>query len=83
MNNTNSQSLELDKMIANLMVLISHHSFTQCNFCLEDIIVKLDKILQHNEIKRFPQQLFAFTRMNQLWRLKYDKAVGLTNTPIH
>jgi hypothetical protein len=59
-----------DDLMANLFVLVTHHSLTQCQASLMPIVERLNLLCQHSEIEHYPNQLRVLNKMRQLWRTK-------------
>ena len=59
-----------DDLMANLFVLITHHSLTQSVEALTLIIDKIDLLCEHSEIEHYPLQLKVLSKMRELWRTK-------------
>lgn len=71
--NTNTHDIEeadFDDMMANLFVLVTHHSLTQCDSALPKIVEHIHYLVQHADIECYPQQLKVLLKMQNLWRTK-------------
>ncbi|MGK0374522.1 MAG: hypothetical protein ACJA2E_000991 [Arenicella sp.] len=62
--------ISYDNLMANLFVLVTHHSLTQCQASLMPIVERLNLLCQHSEIEHYPNQLRVLNKMRQLWRTK-------------
>jgi len=63
-----SQEESLDESMAALFVLITHHSLTQCEAALMNIVDRLHQLCHHSEIEHYPNQMKVLIKMRQLWR---------------
>ncbi len=59
-----------DNLMANLCVLITHHSLTQCNNALPKIVELIHSLTHHGDIECYPNQLKVLIKMQTLWRTK-------------
>lgn len=59
---------DFDDLMANLFVLITHHSLTQCQASLSHIVERLNRLCHHPDIELYPKQLKVLIKMRQLWR---------------
>jgi len=67
-NNYNESSF--DDLMANLFVLITHHSLTQSVEAITPIVNKIDLLCEHSEIEHYPLQFKVLSKMRHLWRTK-------------
>jgi hypothetical protein len=65
-----SNETSFDDLMANLFVLVTHHSLTQCQASLRPIVERLNLLCQHSEIEYYPNQLRVLDKMRQLWRTR-------------
>jgi hypothetical protein len=59
-----------DDLMANLFVLVTHHSLTQSQASLSPIVERLNVLCQHSEIEHYPEQLKVLAKMRHLWRTR-------------
>ncbi len=59
-----------DDLMASLMVLVTHHSLTQCSASISAIVERLNLLCSHSEIEHYPNQLKVLSKMRHLWRTK-------------
>ena len=69
-----TQELSFDDLMANLFVLVTHHSLTQCEASLPIIVDRLHQLCHHSEIELYPNQMKVLAKMQQLWRTRLFKA---------
>ena len=69
-----TQEGSFDDLMANLFVLVTHHSLTQCEGSLSPIVERLNTLCQHSEIEHYPHQMKVLAKMRQLWRTKLFNA---------
>lgn len=71
-NQSNSQSHErdFDDLMANLFALVTHHSLTQCESVLPQIVERIHGLTHHADIECYPHQLKVLLKMQTLWRTK-------------
>lgn len=75
LNSTNNLNNDLDEptfddLMANLCVLITHHSLTQCNNALPRIVEQIHLLTHHADMECYPNQLKVLLKMQTLWRTK-------------
>ena len=63
-----------DDLMASLMVLVTHHSLTQCSASISAIVERLNLLCSHSEIEHYPNQLKVLSKMRHLWRTKLFEA---------
>lgn len=68
-----NEESSFDELMANLFVLLTHHSLTQCEGSLMPIVERLDALCIHSEIELYPNQYRTLAKMRQLWRTKLFK----------
>lgn len=66
----NQKEDSFDGLMANLMVLITHHSLTQCEGSLKPIVEHLHNLCQHSELEYYPEQMHVLAKMQRLWKTK-------------
>lgn len=59
-----------DDLMASLLVLVTHHSLSQCSASLSPIVERLNKLCCHSEVEHYPEQLRVLGKMRQLWRTR-------------
>lgn len=59
-----------DDLMANLCVLITHHSLTQCHNSLPKIVEQIHRLTQHADIEHYPNQFKVLLKMQTLWRTR-------------
>ena len=59
-----------DDLMAGLMVLITHHSLTQCQNSLPSIVDRLKRVCTHSDLEHYPEQMLVLAKMRQLWETK-------------
>lgn len=71
-NNHKSTQVEdsFDDLMASLLVLVTHHSLSQCQASLSPIVERLNKLCRHSECEHYPEQLRVLGKMRQLWRTR-------------
>ena len=62
-----SKEDSFDESMAALFVLITHHSLTQCEHAVPNIVERLDHLCHHSEIEHYPSQMSVLIKMKQLW----------------
>lgn len=72
LNHDNDQN-SFDGLMANLFVLITHHSLTQCESSLAPIIERLNTLCHHSEIEHYPNQRVVLAKMRRLWQTQHFK----------
>ena len=65
-----SDETSFDDLMADLFVLITHHSLTQCENALPKIIKRIHQLIHHLDIECYPQQLKVLLKMETLWRTR-------------
>ena len=65
-----TQEQSFDDLMANLFVLVTHHSLTQCEAALPQIVDRIHNLTQHADIECYPHQLKVLLKMQTLWRTK-------------
>ncbi len=65
-----TQEQSFDDLMANLFVLVTHHSLTQCEAALPQIVDRIHNLTQHADIECYPNQLKVLLKMQTLWRTK-------------
>ncbi len=65
--NTNQ---DFDDLMADLFVLVTHHSLTQCENALPKIVERIHTLTHHDDIECYPNQLKVLLKMQTLWRTK-------------
>lgn len=68
-----TQEASFDELMANLFVLITHHSLTQCQKAIPIIVERLEILCRHSEIEYYPHQLTVLAKMHRLWRTQLFK----------
>lgn len=63
-----------DDLMASLMVLVTHHSLTQCSASISAIVERLNLLCRHSEIEHYPNQLKVLSKMRHLWRTRLFEA---------
>jgi len=63
-----AQEPRFDDLMAGLFVLVTHHSLTQCEAALPEIVNKLHQLCHHSEIELYPNQMKLFKSQNQTMR---------------
>lgn len=59
-----------DQLMADLFVLVTHHSLTQCENALPQIVERIHGLTHHCDIECYPEQLRVLLKMQTLWRTK-------------
>lgn len=59
-----------DRLMANLLVLTTHHSLTQCENALPSIVDTLVLLCAHSDLEHYPEQLQVLLKMRRLWETK-------------
>lgn len=59
-----------DDLMASLFVLVTHHSLTQCEKALPEIVERIEYLTHHSEIECYPNQLKVLLKMQTLWRTR-------------
>ena len=59
-----------DDLMASLFVLVTHHSLTQCENTLPQIVDRIHSLTHHTDIEYYPNQLKVLLKMQTLWRTK-------------
>jgi len=59
-----------DDLMAKLMVLVTHHSLTQCQGALSPLVERLRQLSSHSELEYYPEQRRVLLKMRQLWEAK-------------
>ncbi len=70
----NSDDKTFDELMADLCVLITHHSLTHCDNALPNIIDRIHSLTHHSDIECYPHQLKVLLKMQTLWRTRLFKA---------
>ena len=65
-----SDERSFDDLTADLFVLITHHSLTQCENALPKIIKRIHQLINHLDIECYPNQLKVLLKMETLWRTR-------------
>lgn len=65
-----SDKQNFDELMADLFVLVTHHSLTQCETSLPEIVNRIQLLTQHDDIEYYPKQLKVLLKMRTLWRTK-------------
>lgn len=73
-----AQEPRFDDLMAGLFVLVTHHSLTQCEAALPEIVNKLHQLCHHSEIELYPNQMKVLVKMQQLWRTRLFKSQNQT-----
>lgn len=63
-----------DDLMADLFVIVTHHSLTQCQSVLPRIVDRIHALTHHAEIDCYPKQLQVLLKMQSLWRTRLFKA---------
>jgi len=66
----NTQEGSFDESMAALFVLITHHSLTQCDTAVPNIVECLNDLCDHSEVQLYPKQMKVLIKMRQLWRTR-------------
>ncbi len=74
-----TNEISFDELMAQLFVLLTHHSLTQCKASLSPIVERLNCLCRHSEIEHYPEQLKVLAKMRQIWR---TKLFGAEHSPI-
>lgn len=61
---------DFDDLVASLFVLVTHHSLTQCESVLPQILDRIHGLTHHADIECYPNQLKVLLKMQTLWRTK-------------
>lgn len=69
-NNADLDEHSFDDLMASLFVLVTHHSLTQCESALPQIVDRIHHLTNHVDIEYYPNQLKVLLKMNTLWRTK-------------
>lgn len=64
---------DFDANMAQLMVLITHHSLTGCTRALQPILERLEMLFAQAELDFFPEQREVLIKMHKLWLLEQAK----------
>lgn len=68
--NSDVEESNFDNLMANLFVLVTHHSLTQCENALPQIVERIHNLTQHADIECYPEQLKVLLKMQTLWRTR-------------
>ncbi|GAA6136692.1 hypothetical protein NBRC116583_04390 [Arenicella sp. 4NH20-0111] len=69
-NHTDLDEQDFDDLMAGLFVLVTHHSLTQCDNALPQIVDRIHLLTHHVDIECYPNQLKVLLKMQTLWRTK-------------
>ena len=68
-----------DRLMANLLVLTTHHSLTQCNQSLPSLVDTLKTLCAHSDLEHYPEQRQVLAKMRQLWETRlFDLQLNIT-----
>lgn len=62
---------DLDALMAQLLVLITHHNLNQCPAMLSEIVSQLHVLCRHEEIEYYPKQRSVLLKMQHLWQTRW------------
>lgn len=65
-----SEDESFDDLMADLFVLVTHHSLTQCDSALPKIIKRIRQLTHHLDIECYPRQFKVLLKMESLWRTR-------------
>ena len=63
-----------DDLMADLFVIVTHYSLTQCQSVLPRIVDRIHALTHHAEIEYYPNQLKVLLKMQSLWRTRLFKS---------
>ena len=63
-------NIDFDACMAQLMILLTHHSLTRCPNALQPIIERLEHLFRSGDLDFFPEQREVLVKMHKLWLLE-------------